>query len=196
MNLLLFSDTHWELSKYIGEISFEDVDLFVFLWDNLIADFELLKHIPIRKIGILGNNDPSEGLSEKIGIFKHYDIENIAFKHILIGDKSFFGINGNVSYVLSETLPKTTSNPGIIETQEKLKNFVDMERVDILISHFPCAGIMSGDNLMYRGLKSIRSFIEKNNPDYFFHGHMHSPEEAELWSTKIIQVYLWRRITL
>ncbi len=196
MNLLLFSDTHWELSKYIDEINFENIDLLVFLWDNLIADFELLKQIPIRKIGILGNNDPSEGLSEKIDIFKHYDIEDIAFKRILIEGKSFFGIDGSVSYMLSETLPKTTTHPWVLKIQEKLEDFVNMESVDILISHFPCAWIMSGDNLMYRWLKSIRSFIEKNHPDYFFHWHMHNPEESELWNTKIIQVYPWKKIAL
>ncbi len=196
MNLLLFSDTHWELSKYIDKINFEGVDLIVFLWDNLIADFELLKNIPIRKIGILGNNDPSEGLTEKLDIFKHCSIEDITFKRILVKDKSFFGINGNVSYMLSETFSKNAKNPWIIEIQEKLENFVNMERVDVLISHFPCAGIMSWDNLMYRGLKSIRSFIEEKKPGYFFHGHMHNPGEVKLWDTKIIQIYPWKKVVL
>lgn len=147
-------------------------------------------------MGILGNNDPSEGLSEKVDIFSLYDIENIAFKRIIIGGISFFGIDGNVSYMLTESLPKNTSNPGILETREKLENFVNMERVDILLSHFPCAGIMAGENIMYRGLKSIRTFIEDKKPNYFFHGHMHQSEEVEFLGTKIIQVYPWKKIVI
>jgi Icc-related predicted phosphoesterase len=97
--------------------------------------------------------------------------------------------------MLAEDSPETTKNIALIETKRKLLKFVESNPADIILSHFSCAGVMSGANLMYRGLKTLRTYIERNSPRYLFHGHLHNPDEFEFLGTRIVQVYPWKRVS-
>ena len=44
---------------------------------------------------------------------------------------------------------------------------------DILVTHAPAFGINDGDNLPHRGFQVFNTLIEKYNPKYFLHGHVH-----------------------
>ncbi len=66
--------------------------------------------------------------------------------------------------------------------------------LDILITHAPPFGIGDGPDLCHRGFKCFLSFIDKYQPKYLLHGHVHlddrnAPRENFRGNTKIINVY-------
>ena len=44
---------------------------------------------------------------------------------------------------------------------------------DILVTHAPAFELNDGDDLPHRGFKVFHTLIEKYNPKYFLHGHVH-----------------------
>ena len=44
---------------------------------------------------------------------------------------------------------------------------------DILVTHAPAYGINDGEDLPHRGFKIFRTLLEKYQPKYFLHGHVH-----------------------
>ena len=44
---------------------------------------------------------------------------------------------------------------------------------DILVTHAPAYGLNDGDDLPHRGFQVFNTLIEKYNPKYFLHGHVH-----------------------
>ncbi len=44
---------------------------------------------------------------------------------------------------------------------------------DILVTHAPAFGLNDGDDLPHRGFQVFNTLIEKYNPKYFLHGHVH-----------------------
>ena len=44
---------------------------------------------------------------------------------------------------------------------------------DILVTHAPAYGLNDGEDLPHRGFKVFNTLIEKYNPKYFLHGHVH-----------------------
>ena len=66
--------------------------------------------------------------------------------------------------------------------------------LDILITHAPPAGIGDGLDLCHKGFKSFLSFIDRFQPQYVIHGHVHlddlnSERVSVRGNTKIINVY-------
>ena len=45
--------------------------------------------------------------------------------------------------------------------------------LDILVSHAPAYGVNDGKDLPHRGFKCFHRLLEKYQPGYFVHGHMH-----------------------
>lgn len=44
---------------------------------------------------------------------------------------------------------------------------------DILVTHAPAYGLNDGEDLPHRGFKVFNTLIEKYNPKFFLHGHVH-----------------------
>ena len=44
---------------------------------------------------------------------------------------------------------------------------------DILVTHAPAFGLNDGDDLPHRGFQVFNTLIDKYNPKYFLHGHVH-----------------------
>lgn len=194
MQTLFLSDTHWELHNYINEISFSNIDLIVFLWDNYVEDLELLKNINIKKIGVLWNHTPYENTKQKIDIFETYNIENIEWKIFEFNNYTFLWIPWKTKYLFYETLKdkQKSLKPNqekINEIEKELNEFMN-KKADIIISHFPCFWIMDNPaSMSHRWLKVLEKYIEMNNPRYLFHWHLHTQKEEIFIETKIIQVY-------
>lgn len=66
---------------------------------------------------------------------------------------------------------------------------------DILVTHAPAYGVNDGDDLSHRGFTGFGELVEKYNPKYFVHGHVHMnygrqfPREDKLGETKVINAY-------
>lgn len=63
---------------------------------------------------------------------------------------------------------------------------------DILMTHAPALGINDFDSISHRGFQSFCDLIEKYQPKYFVHGHIHKeygiriPQRTELEHTTVI----------
>lgn len=66
---------------------------------------------------------------------------------------------------------------------------------DILVSHAPALGVNDGEDLCHRGFGTFLDLIEKYQPKYFVHGHLHLnygrqiEREATIGNTKVINAY-------
>ncbi len=66
---------------------------------------------------------------------------------------------------------------------------------DILVSHAPALGVNDGEDLCHRGFETFLDLIEKYQPKYFVHGHLHLnygrqiEREATIGNTKVINAY-------
>ena len=66
---------------------------------------------------------------------------------------------------------------------------------DVLVTHAPAYGVNDGEDLPHRGFETFGELIQKYNPKYFVHGHVHMnygrqyPREDVLGETKVINAY-------
>ena len=66
--------------------------------------------------------------------------------------------------------------------------------LDILVTHAPPYGMGDGRDLCHMGFKCFLDFMEKYEPSYLIHGHVHLddrnlPRVTEFGKTKVINVY-------
>ena len=66
--------------------------------------------------------------------------------------------------------------------------------LDILVTHAPPFGIGDGPDLCHRGFKCFLDFIDKYQPKYMLHGHVHLDDQhasraTQYGSTTVIKVY-------
>ena len=66
---------------------------------------------------------------------------------------------------------------------------------DVLVTHAPAYGVHDGEDLSHRGFLVFHDLIEKYQPKYFVHGHVHMnygrqyPREYAIGNTKVINAY-------
>ena len=66
--------------------------------------------------------------------------------------------------------------------------------LDILVTHAPPYGMGDGQDLCHMGFKCFLDFMEKYEPSYLVHGHVHLddcnlPRVVEFGKTKVVNVY-------
>lgn len=67
--------------------------------------------------------------------------------------------------------------------------------IDILVTHAPARGVDDFDSLSHRGFEVFTQFLEKYQPDYMVHGHIHKnygihiPQKTLWKGTMIINAY-------
>jgi Icc-related predicted phosphoesterase len=66
---------------------------------------------------------------------------------------------------------------------------------DILVTHAPAFGINDENTLSHRGFESFVALLERYQPKYFIHGHIHRnygvgiPQKTEYGKTTILNAY-------
>ena len=66
--------------------------------------------------------------------------------------------------------------------------------LDILITHAPPRGMGDGEDLCHKGFDCFLQFMDKFQPRYLLHGHVHlddinAPRITEYKGTKVINIY-------
>lgn len=200
MKILFISDTHGELKEKFKNIDFTWVELIVFLWDNETGDLELFRDIDIKKVWFLWNHTPREKTRVKIDIFTEFGIEDISWKEFKFKGIKFFGIPGEIRYIISEEIMKWQSViPSLDNTKthiQDLKNKIEIlqkSKPDIILSHFPAFGIMDKPkDFAHRWLHFLSEYINANSPKYLIHGHLHMDKSVKVNKTKVQQVFLYK----
>ncbi len=67
--------------------------------------------------------------------------------------------------------------------------------VDIIVSHAPIRGVNDFDTVTHRGFECFRELVEKYEPKYFIHGHIHRsygvniPQISRYRTTAVVNAY-------
>lgn len=218
MNILVVSDcygyltdeklkNHTDLANNLTDDMF---DLIIFLGDNTTNDIKLIlqyvksKNLNVPCIGILGNHDNTQTLSEN-------NIKNLHLKTTIINNIKFGGFEGSIKY---------KDIGGIVYTQEESSKLLnDFPACDIFISHsnpqfWEYKKEYIKENLfnsIYRkinhkhkpyiykqqplklnvhdGLIGIGDYINHYKPKYVFHGHIHTNNIYTINNTTIYSCY-------
>lgn len=68
--------------------------------------------------------------------------------------------------------------------------------VDIVVAHAPMLDVGDAEDLCHRGFEALRRLVEKRQPAFFCHGHVHREysfrfqRERQLGSTRVINAWL------
>ena len=162
MKVLVIADEESKfLTEYYAENDLGNIDFILSVVDLPYSYLDTIRtNLKKPLFYIRGNHD-----TYKIGLFDKGFIE---WKSVEISGVRIIGIgcqhrNGKI---LSEA-----------EIRKKLKRLYrkkkHITRVDIIISHYPAAGIGDGQDAAHQGYQAIRDFVEKTQPMYFVYGHNH-----------------------
>lgn len=189
MKILFMSDeenkAYWD---YFKKEDFEEIDLMVSCGDlnaEYLSFLTTMTSIPI--LYVRGNHDDKYAQKEPEGCIC---IENDIYEYEGV---RFLGLGGSYRY-------KNGANQ---YTDAEMKKRVRRlwyrlfrkKGFDILVTHAPAYGMHDGEDLSHRGFSVFLELIEKYEPKYFVHGHVHInygrqfPREYEIHKTKVINAY-------
>lgn len=178
MRVQIFSDIHNDLAA-LRRLMETEADYYVAAGDlvswarGLDACGEILRE-KAGKVWVLpGNHESAEQIAllcDKFGLRNFHD------QVIEAGGRQFAG--------LGYSSPTPFHTPGeYTEEQltERLRRFAGIEKL-ILVCHAPPFGtrldrVKEG---LHAGSQSVREFINRNQPEYFFCGHIHEAEGTEI----------------
>ena len=189
MKILFMSDeeskSYWD---YFQKDAFEGVDLIVSCGDlkaEYLSFLATMTSIPV--LYVKGNHDDKYDMRPPEGCICIED-EIFEFHGLRI-----LGLGGSYRY-------KEGKNQYTDREMEKRVRCLGMKLFfkkgfDILVTHAPAYGVNDGEDTSHRGFKVFRTLIEKYEPKYFVHGHVHMnygrqfPREYEIGTTKVINAY-------
>lgn len=188
MKLLIFSDIHGD-AKALERLMAVDADYYVCAGDlvnfgrHLDAMGEILKQRAGKVCVIPGNHETERQITDLCGRYGLHDFHGSEF---LAGEFHVVG--------LGYSNPTPFDTPGEYSEEElaqKLHAF-DGVKPMIAVCHAPPHGTMLDriTNLRHAGSKAVREFLQREQPRYFFCGHIHEAAGAQdkLGSTSAMNV--------
>ncbi len=190
MKILSVSDTVTKvlLEPVGGGPAISGIELILACGDLPPEYLSALKHrYDTPLLYILGNHDLRYAESPPVGCL------NIHRKIVTIGKIRIAGFSGSRWY-----------NGNINQyTEKQMSRFIRKMRfslwrsrgVDLVISHAPPRFIQDAEDPCHRGFRVFLEFIEKYQPSYFIHGHIHtlftndSERLTRVKSTSVINSY-------
>lgn len=169
LNILLLADQKSKfLYDYYEPDKIKDIDLIISCGDlpsEYLSFFVTLCNVPL--LYVRGNHDkrydekPPEGcICIEDDIYVHEGIR-------------ILGLGGSMEYI-----PHSSDQ----YTEQKMKRRVRRlalklwkhKGFDILVTHAPAYQINDMEDLPHRGFQVFRTLMEKYEPKFFFHGHVHA----------------------
>lgn len=126
---------------------------------------------------VLGNHDTIEETSNGDILTEARGCTLLEGKVILHDGWLIGGLGGSIRYN-DDTAPQYTDQQMMMRiwrmTPQLLLNKVRHGRhIDILLTHAPPLGIHNGPSRPHRGFKVFQSFMDRFQPRYLIHGHIH-----------------------
>ena len=178
MKIIVFSDVHCDVN-FVNKLVKKEFDYYVLcgdvsdVGDGFVEMGKAFSSLGKKLLVIPGNNETEEQMSAWC---KDYGFTNLHKKIVKIGNYYFAGL-GQSTFLPFSNPPNDLSTPG--EKSEdwfmnELKNFSGKKNL-LLFCHEPPVNskldtVRSGSHV---GSKSIRDFIIREKPVYFFSGHIH-----------------------
>jgi uncharacterized protein len=191
MRVLLFSDIHNDLAA-LRKLIQTEADYYVAAGDlvswgrGLDSCGEILRERADKVWAIPGNHESAELMS---AFCSKFGLRNIHDQLFEAGGRKF----GALGY----SSPTPFNTPGEYsedQIAERLRQFAGIERL-ILICHAPPYGtaldrVKDG---LHAGSRSVLEFIEANQPEYFFCGHIHEAEGRQVKIGETVGINLGKR---
>jgi hypothetical protein len=176
VKLLVFSDIHSD-ARALERLMAIEADYYFCAGDlvnfgrHLDAMGEILRQRADRVYVIPGNHETAEQVTDFCGRFGLHDFHG---GHIQVGDFQVIG--------LGYSNPTPFDTPGEYSEQEladRLHAFDGLKPM-IAICHAPPHGTMLDriKNLQHAGSRSVREFLQREQPRFFFCGHIHEAAGA------------------
>lgn len=189
MKILFISDEeskeYWD---FFRKEAFEGIDVIVSCGDlkaEYLSFLTTMTSIPV--LYVKGNHDDKYAVKPPEGCIC---IEDDIFEFEGV---RFLGLGG--SYRYKEGGNQFTDH----EMQKRVRRLwfklLQKKGFDVLVTHAPAYGVNDGQDLPHRGFETFVDLIEKYNPKYFAHGHVHMnygrqyPREDILGETRVINAY-------
>lgn len=174
VKLLIFSDIHNDW-KALERLLATDADYYIAAGDQITwakgieRCGEILQTRGDRVYVLPGNHESADQVA---GMCARFGLHDFHERHMRVGKWQVAG--------LGYSNPTPFNTPGEyseLELSERLRRFTDLSPL-VLICHAPPFGtdldqIRQG---LHAGSHSVREFIEKQQPEYFFCGHIHEAE--------------------
>ena len=189
MKILFVSDEeNKEYWDFFRKEIFDEIDLIVSCGDldaEYLSFLTTMTSIPV--LYVRGNHDDRYKKKGPEGcICIDDDIVNV-------GGLRFLGLGGSYRYKNGEN--QYTEKEMKQRVTRMWYKFFMHKGFDVLVTHAPAYGIHDGKDLTHRGFETFLKLIEKYQPKYFVHGHVHMnygrqfPREYEIENTKVINAY-------
>ena len=167
MKILAISDKESELLwDYFKPSYLADIDLILACGDldpRYLEFLVTLGHCPL--LYVHGNHDENYKRNRPLGCI---NIEDKIYVH---NGVRILGLGGSMKYN-SDKCQYTEREMRKRVRKLRWKLFRN-KGFDILVTHAPAFGLNDGDDLPHRGFQVFNTLIEKYNPKYFLHGHVH-----------------------
>jgi Icc-related predicted phosphoesterase len=191
MKVLIFSDIHNDLAA-LRRLVQTDADYYVAAGDlvswerGLDSCGEILREKAGKVWALPGNHETSEQIASFCARFGLRNIHDQLFE---VGGRQFGG--------LGYSSPTPFNTPGEYSEEqiaERLRQFAGIERL-VLICHAPPYGtdldrVREG---IHAGSRSVGEFINANQPEYFFCGHIHEAEGRQVRMGKTTAINVGKR---
>lgn len=189
MKILFISDEeskeYWD---FFQKEAFEGIDIIVSCGDlkaEYLSFLTTMTSLPL--LYVKGNHDDKYAMKSPEGCIC---IEDDIFEFHGV---RFLGLGG--SYRYKEGVNQYTDHEMKMRTKRLWFKLLKHKGFDVLVTHAPAYGVNDGKDLSHRGFEVFVELIEKYNPKYFVHGHVHMnygrqfPREDVLGETKVINAY-------
>ena len=169
MKILVLAD---QKSKYLYDFyepdKLKDIDLIISCGDlspNYLSFFVTLCNVPL--LYVRGNHDDRYEKTPPEGCIC---IEDDVFVYEGI---RILGLGGSMEYIPGDS--NQYSERRMRKRVRKLRYKLWRHRgFDILVAHAPAYQVNDLEDLPHRGFKVFRTLLEKYEPKFFFHGHVHA----------------------
>lgn len=189
MKILCIADeeykTYWD---FFSKDDFKDIDLIISCGDlkaSYLSFLTTMTSIPV--LYIRGNHDDGYKTDPPQGCICIED-DIFSFQGVRI-----LGLGGSQRY--KQGINQYTERE-MRKRITKLKFKLWFHRgFDILVTHSPARGFHDGTDLCHQGFQVFLTLIDKYNPKYFVHGHVHLSygrqfqREDMIGDTKVINAY-------
>ena len=190
MKILVISDVESKyLWDYFERSKLEGIDLIISCGDlnpNYISFLATFTTAPV--LYVHGNHDVKY---ERVPPGGCICIEDTIYVH---NGVRILGLGGSMQYIKGRQ--HQYSEKEMRERVRRLLPKIWWKRgFDILVTHSPAYGINDGEDLPHMGFKVFKSLMEKWQPKYFFHGHVHMnygrkyKRYDQYCSTQIVNAY-------
>ena len=178
------SDRYYE---YFKEGMLDEFDLILSCGDlrpEYVEFLVTMAHCPL--VYVHGNHDDSYGRDPQGCICADDKIVEVNGLRILGLGGSFFYRDGKYMYTENQMRSRIRR---LWLQLKKRRGF------DILLTHAPARGLNDLDTIPHRGFECFNTLMDKYEPSYFFHGHVHRnygvhiPQITQRGKTTVVNAY-------